>query len=329
MSTLLVTSDVHLTNDPLDSYRWQIFPWLKRQVINREVQHLLLLGDLTQWKDEHPSALVNRLVDHLEELTQHCFIHIIPGNHDSVSTTDPFFRFLRQMPKISYYNKPTAVDLGCVKCFFLPYQPKFRTEIKKHDLKPYRYVFMHQPLTGGVLENGTKMNGISLESIKDAKQVISGDMHVPQTVGNYIAVGAPHPIRFGDTFSPRVIHCLGAEQTIQSIPRTTIKKAKITLSNPEELAASGLTEGDQVKIEVRLQRDRLDDWNQIRQTLERIAASMQVTLCGVKLVETGTKAFERVEAAESVTTAEIFAEYGRAHKIPENLMRAGKQLMEG
>ena len=99
MKDIIVLSDLHLTSNKFDEYRWE---WLnkfndylkagKREV--RNPQHLIICGDLTEKKDTHPEVLVTRLTALIKELAE-LFkeIIILSGNHDGIVSSKPFFSF--------------------------------------------------------------------------------------------------------------------------------------------------------------------------------------------------------------------------------------------
>ncbi|HWY34909.1 MAG TPA: hypothetical protein VNX68_09695, partial [Nitrosopumilaceae archaeon] len=68
--SILITSDLHLTDKDRDEYRWGLFPWLKQQIISYKPTTLLFLGDTTDAKDRHSAKLTNRIVDCFTDLAK-------------------------------------------------------------------------------------------------------------------------------------------------------------------------------------------------------------------------------------------------------------------
>ena len=91
----LLSADLHLSDRARDSYRFGLFPWLKKQQQKNKVDATFLLGDLTQEKDRHSSALVNRIVEELLTLTPP--VYVLRGNHDGLNPNSPFFKFLNSI----------------------------------------------------------------------------------------------------------------------------------------------------------------------------------------------------------------------------------------
>jgi DNA repair exonuclease SbcCD nuclease subunit len=214
MSKGILTADIHLSPLPRDEYRWGLFPWLVKQAEKHKPDYIAILGDLTQFKDEHQGSFVNRVVDAIATLTEHVGeVVFIPGNHDGIEASKPFFRFLERMTKITVAWKPQPVT-GFVNVFALPhtrnYEQDWESVLSKRGNCIYDYpvVLCHQTFDGSISENGTKLEGIPPSVFKRFKgRVYSGDIHVPQKVGKNGPeyVGAPYRVRFGDTFEPRCL----------------------------------------------------------------------------------------------------------------------------
>src|SRR5271170_7219973 len=107
MSNILITSDIHLTDNHRDDYRWKLFPFLAEQIEKHNVHYLLCLGDVTETKDGHKSSLVNRVVDEFKWLvdTYKIQLFILKGNHDFIDPNLPYFRFLDSMEDMTFIVK--------------------------------------------------------------------------------------------------------------------------------------------------------------------------------------------------------------------------------
>ena len=104
---LIITSDLHMTDRLADEYRWPIFPWLKESAAKNQCIEVLLLGDITDAKDHHPSRLVNRLCEALFKLSEEFTVIWLSGNHDFLGTAnEAFFRFLDSVDNIRFIKVP-------------------------------------------------------------------------------------------------------------------------------------------------------------------------------------------------------------------------------
>ena len=136
----LITSDLHLTANYRDEYRWGLFPWLAEQCQKYSVKTLLILGDLTDAKDLHPAVLVNRIATELDTLSLWVDeIIILMGNHDWLKENEPFFSFLSMHPKIRFVSEPTVVG----EALFLPYSNDPIKSWKNINFNKHPFVFMH------------------------------------------------------------------------------------------------------------------------------------------------------------------------------------------
>src|SRR6266852_3018296 len=104
---LLLTSDIHCSDNPRDSGRFKLFPWLRQQQDQFNVDITIIAGDLTEAKDKHSSALVNQLVESLLLLKPPVLIPV--GNHDFIDPQMPFFKFVSELDGITVYTKPSQI----------------------------------------------------------------------------------------------------------------------------------------------------------------------------------------------------------------------------
>src|SRR6266496_3389195 len=125
MSTRIIVSDLHLTDRPLDGYRWGLFPWLVSEIISKYsgLKELFILGDLTEAKDRHSATLVNLVVENIVRLYRGTGLHgitLLRGNHDGLGDV-AYFEFLRNFPFIKVITKPVIEPYGLTKIALLPH----------------------------------------------------------------------------------------------------------------------------------------------------------------------------------------------------------------
>lgn len=292
---MLITADLHLSDRERDEYRWDLFPWIVERMEQLGASTLLILGDLTDEKDGHSARLVNRIMDSLLTIPGH--VYILKGNHDYTDEDCPFFRFLGHEEygaRISFITKTTFLSenlppgtRGTV--MMLPHTLKPKTvwgHVKR--LKKVRLACCHQPVVGAVTESGITMReGISSRywSTRGYKfPVVAGDIHVPQTVGDFTYTGAPYPIKFGDEFIPRVLRFDG--KSLHEIVREkVIRKLSVDIDDAENLAELELREGDQIKVRVHLPRSEFGVWEQHRARLIEIATDAGAVIHSAEIQE--------------------------------------------
>ena len=167
MSTLLF-SDIHLTDNEIDSYRNDIFNKICKIIESREydkdpIKDIIFLGDLTEKKDNHSAKLVNLIVDGFRYMSEYeVHITILKGNHDYIDENVPFFKFLESMTSkafISYINEPASSVY--LKQLFLPHTRNYVEDWKNWTQEEgYDYIFAHQTFTGSKSSNNFILDGI-------------------------------------------------------------------------------------------------------------------------------------------------------------------------
>ena len=330
--TSLTTADLHLTDNTRDEYRWELFPWIAKQ----KWDELLLLGDITDSKDRHSQALVNRVVGEIYSISKRGKVVIIPGNHDFIDEKNPFFRFLSVLPNVIYITEPKIVRLHDGDGYFIPCMRSGFPRIKDG---PYEWVFTHQTFDGAKAENGQALTGVDPDLIDRSVQVISGDVHTPQKVRKNIQyVGAPYRIHFGDTFKPRLllIHHKGQKdlhfpgKSRHLIELTGVQSLKDTGVFSELVwNASEINLGDQIKVRVRLKKADYPSWPKMRSNIKRDAEKLGLQLCGLELAELKTSVKQVELSKKQLRSPEtLVKEYAKAHKLSPEMTKIGLELLD-
>lgn len=339
MNCLLI-SDLHLTSNQRDEYRWNLFTWLTEIIPKHDVKDLFILGDITDAKDYHPARLVNRVVDTLIKLYQQTslhHIHILRGNHDGIDPGCSYFRFLGKYPSIKFIETPYMFPMGSREILMLPHTKDPATAWGGVDLHIAELIFMHATVTGAVAENGQALQeGVPIGLLRAARRatIYSGDVHVPQKCGPVEYVGAPYPIRFGDSFKPRAI-LLENYRKATSLYPPTIRKVlvKIDPSKPVEdfFGKIDLSSGDQLKARVRLTPSEYGDWQSIKKTVSELCAALNVELCGLELERVQPKIQPRgkgiVAQPKVKTPTDILNEHCVKNKLDPSITATGISIL--
>jgi DNA repair exonuclease SbcCD nuclease subunit len=278
----LLTTDLHLAAGESASYRFGLFPWLAETIREERVKTLVLLGDLTDAKDNHPAELVNKIVMALNSLPVERIV-IIAGNHDWLKAGNEFFKFLNLLSNVEFITKPTEdEELSGASAYFLPYSKNPAKDWEGMDFSHYTYLFMHQTVSGSIASNGQKMQGEPLPPL-NASKVYSGDIHVPQVIGDVEYVGSPYHVHLGDSFKPR---CVLLERNgnpvdlhFQTISRRTVKVESLA-----ELRKLRFKAGDHVKLRIELSDADKHQWAAIKREASAMMKDSKVVLQGVELV---------------------------------------------
>lgn len=325
----LIISDLHFTDEPCTAYRWDLFPWLAKQIKEHHVKTLLILGDLTDAKDRHSAALVNKIVTNLNDLPIDD-IKILCGNHDWLQRGEEFFRFLNLFPKLNFITKPWEDDnMHGESAYFLPYSKNPYKDWSGMDFSFYSWLFMHQTIKGAVASNGQEMDGEELPDFSGPR-VYSGDIHVPQTIGGLTYVGSPYHVHFGDNFKPRAI-LLDRNGVEHDLHFETIKRVVIKVTNLQELRRKRLRAGDQVKLRVELSEAEKHQWHRIRREAVEYLEACQVSVHGVELIV--AKANKRVEVGGRqgralLSPQELITRFVDREELGANILDAALDIME-
>lgn len=330
MNTLL-TADLHLTSNPRDTDRWNLFPWIEEQILKHKISDIAILGDLCDAKDKHDQELVNKVINVLTSLAKKARVIVLKGNHDFIIEQAPYFRFLNKLDNITFINKPTGIELGVGNSLFLPCTKNgdWGPKITSAYCKRFDYIFTHQTYDGCTSENGTKLTGIPPTIFKWFKgKVWSGDIHVQQKVGKNIEyVGAPYPIRFGDVYTPRLVLLTNNNHKDLHFPHR-IKKL-IEVSSVSEIEELNLPPNSQVKIRVKLKRSEFANWENMRKQITEIVAQKKLDLCGLELERTYNKQETfNIEKGAVTTTDTIVEEYAKHKKLGGKTTQVGLDLLK-
>jgi DNA repair exonuclease SbcCD nuclease subunit len=345
---LLIVSDLHLTDRPEDEYRWEVFTKIGQVCGAYSVDRVVILGDLTDSKDRHSSALVNRIVDSLVELTNRApaLVTVVKGNHDFMVDEDcPFFRFLNHIPMLEFVVHPTAVRMpDGFKMYYLPFS---RTPLPKREdvdwelVSESNLILAHLTFNGSELSNGSRLEGGDdpywfTRKVSPSAVVISGDVHVPQTVGlrqqPITYVGAPYHVRFGDGYTGRMLLVsVDASKTVRlkPIPLNEFpSRISARIRHVEAIKSMNLMPGDQLKLTLILPRNQrwTDDLlDQVRTEVAETGADlMQLSIEVVKRVS-----LRDTESSEYKTEVELVREFGDANQLEAHIVETGEQVVGG
>lgn len=332
----LIASDLHLTDRPNDEYRWKIFDQVAQLSNELGIQDFYALGDLTEYRDYHSSALVNRIVDslyHLRRRSRINQIRILKGNHDGVAKDTPFFKFLRRLPWCSFYTEPTMVEEGKDTLLFLPHTNSPEEDWKDLELGNASHIFIHGTVTGAVSETGHELTGIPVSLFKGLRCcVLAGDIHVPQRVAKVVEyVGAPYPIRFGDSFEPRVV--LLEDRKITSLLLDNIHKPTLRCSATRmDKGFSSLRPGDQVKVIIELAESELGEFHKLKQEAMKKVTAAKAILGKVQLERIGSKKPRLKTSKESKrgttrTPLDELRRYCNRNAVPEHIQEVGEHIL--
>lgn len=278
MKSALFTTDLHLTDDPREMYRFGIFDLIGKLVKERQLSYIFILGDLTDKKDNHSSVLVNALTKKLIELATMTEVFILRGNHDCIDPALPFFGFFNDIPNLHYFSQPTKIKLDDTKILMLPHsRDPIHEWTFEESLSQAEITFMHQTLEGSISENGMRLHGMPMEMFAHCKEIYSGDVHVPQRFGNLMYVGSPYHVHFGDQFTP-VLRIRDSAGNIEDWQTKMPHRIMLNLLSIDEFDLHPMNPGDQVKIRIQIESDKWGEWGNIQESLRKKCEEAKVEL---------------------------------------------------
>lgn len=335
MNSLLI-SDLHLTDNPRDEYRWRLFDWLIDTMPKHDVKSLFILGDLTDAKDYHSAKLVNRIV----HVLLRCYregklleIIILRGNHDGVDPKCAYFRFLGQYPCIQYVDTPFMKPFDGHEVLMLPHTNDPLRAWESVELHAAETILMHATVRGALAENGQALEGIPPGVLATARRarIYSGDVHVPQKIGRVEYVGAPYPVRFGDKFKGRAVLLKRWKEAVD-LPIPSIQRRTI-VAGPNGFnaaAVAGLKAGDQIKVRVRLEPSEYGDWQKAKREIMADSSALGLELCGLELEKPEAQPLPKIVRRATLVRRpeETLRDFCAAQKLNEDIQLSGLEILK-
>jgi 5-methylcytosine-specific restriction endonuclease McrA len=327
----LLTTDFHLTDLPIDEYRWKIFSTLEELSLEYDVSRIYICGDLVDRKDRHSSYLVNKLIKSFRVLRKKtgAEIIILAGNHDRPLNPPYYWEFINYA-KINYITQPVRYR----GVWLLPFSinPKEEWEPFANRLFDCNCILMHQTITGALVNDTFKIEkGQELPILPSGIPVFSGDVHRPQTCGGITYVGTPHPVHFDETWKNRVILIKNSKFTdCQEIWLDGVKRAILDISSSDELNPLPYKEADQVRIRFQLSADNLSYWPEEQRKIQEWAQSRRIVLASLEASITGDSIKAKpseVEQIESMSPQDIIEKFGKDQGLSDEVIQVGKQLV--
>ena len=333
MKTSLLTADLHLTDNPLEEYRWSVFKSLADAAIANFVEEIFILGDITDRKDRHNATLLNKMLDHLYMLNDStgCPIWILMGNHDAPLNGSPYWKFLKS-DWIRYVVEPELHD----DIWLLPFSPNPKRDWAHLDLAKSRLWFIHQTLEGSRIEGDRVIpkDVQPMPKIPSSVTVFAGDVHRPQAVRSGVYyVGAPHPVRFGEDWDNRftLLREKAPLILISECPTYSIRRQILEIKNSEELSTWSYIpkKGDQVRIRYSLTSATLSMWPIEEEKIRKWAADSGVKIVSLEatLVADTPTITERKSEELILKPKDILTHYQEKERISDYFKELGNSIL--
>lgn len=190
---VLVFTDAHTGRfaiQQVEQASLNVWNWAYDQAINEKVDIIIFLGDRCRSRD--PEGVIRDEADNgLIKLAERFAVIALCGNHDYYFKEGSLlnnYGVLKKWNNINVVSDGVIVDLGGMKCEFLPYG---QTPSGNAD-----YLFMHDEIEGAT--KWIKKKGITVKSLKSYKHVYVGHIHNRIQFKNVTYVNVPYQQSFGD-----------------------------------------------------------------------------------------------------------------------------------
>jgi hypothetical protein len=203
----------------------------------------------------------------------------------------------------------------------------FANRLEEFHATDHHFVLMHQTFKGSIVANGMEMDGIdpNMGAVSDTIW-ISGDIHVPQQIGDVLYCGAPHPINFGDSYTPRIL--LWDRKGVRSLIRSATKKHVIETATISDPKIGDIAPGDFAKVILKLTPADSTEWETQRSLLEQMAARGGWTLAGFEVrIEDPSGPLKGRASKELKSPADVLKDFCAKNSIPTEMLTLGEKLL--
>lgn len=346
---LLITGDIHGNASPKEKYRFDLLSKIPDLLREHNASHLVILGDLTDAKNNHDAKLVNLMVDWLASCAAVARVIVLKGNHDYTDPDQPFFAFLNHIPNIRWISKPTVLKFTLGRFLFLPHTDDHERDWSDIDLRAFPRVFCHNTFAGARNEHGGELKGIPTSIFATNQNVISGDIHTAQRVGKIVRyVGAPYLIDFGDSYNPRMLliddhgeyslPMYGVQKRLIDVPMPAAMQGKpgaFTRGAVKNLDTYGswgnlkLKSGDIARIRIAVSENDHKHWPEIQKGWRAWAEYRGFVIDSiVPMIERTSAGSLEQPRAHRLNDDETMTRYGKAKQTDTATMATGRKLAQ-
>lgn len=328
----LICSDLHLTDNLKDRYRWEFLEWLKEKIKALNIDNLYILGDICEKKNHHHAILVNNIIHELYELSKLCKVTLLKGNHDyDKDEKNPFFEFSSKLNNIDYISEP--LFLNHTKELFVPHsQNDITTKVIKNDknIENAKFVYLHQDIAGAKVSDYYNLElGIDSNITKNLNPFfISGHIHLPQKINdNFVFLGAPYPVRFGDTYTGRVLF-IDKNDNMKFINYPCLKKWSVKVKSIDDIKNYNIERGDKVQIEMAINQSDFHRWHDIKSEIQESMKANKIDLDSIEMKPITKKRRKKIgQSNNAISIDDILIKYAEQEGLSENLLEIGKELL--
>ena len=179
-----------------------LIPHLKKTVKPGYI--LFQFGDIFETKQTLNVNIFNNVMDLFEEVAEILPVYIFLGNHDTYYSDRNdinSLKILSDKNNVHLFENPTVIGINKKKLLVLPWISDFNNlmNILEDNQNKANYVFAHMDVAGMTYDNGYPIQrGVDFDILSKYDKVFSGHIHKPQVKDNFIYIGTPYHLDFGD-----------------------------------------------------------------------------------------------------------------------------------
>lgn len=322
----VILTDLHLKADNLRVVK-SVFEQALQYCEEKKIKRILCLGDIfDSRKSQTLEILKDGFMDILDMFTSYGITLIsIPGNHDKTSyhLHDSFLHIYRHHPNFVLIEDYYVFEEGDSLYHFLPFfsDEKYLELLRmnQHSISKTKknILFTHIGITGATMNNGMKIEGISVSEFSNYDKVIVGHYHDEQYFSGTICyIGASLQHNFGE--NPKkgltTLEKLKLETIQLKFPRyhkletnvenLTQDRIDLILKEKEET-------GDNIKIVLTGPKEKIDVFNKKSLLLAGLTVEKKCDIIEKDEIK------ERVEPLNPVTLTSGFKKFCEERTLDE------------
>ena len=322
----VILTDTHLKSDNLEVVK-SVFEQALLFCRDNNIKRIIHLGDIfDSRKAQTLEVLKNGFMDILDMFTQYnVTLLTIPGNHDktSYSSHESFLHVYQHHPNFVLIDDYYVFEEGEFLFHFLPFfsNEKYLERLKVgqkfiHSSKK-NILFTHIGITGATMNNGMKIEGISVSEFKNYQRVVVGHYHDEQYFSEKICyIGASLQHNYGE--SPKKgLTIFGSRksslETIQlKFPRyhnLEVNVEDLTQDKVDLIIKEKEINQDNIRITLTGTKEKIDAFNKKSLLVAGLSVERKHDIIERKEIE------ERVEPFNPVTLTEGFEKFCKEKKI--------------
>ena len=290
-------------------------------------------------KDRHSGELLNRLARSLGNLHDEtgAQIWVTKGNHDDPLNGTPYWEILNKLgTAVQYITEP--LSFGYQNVLLLPFSSNPLEEWKNFDLASYDAILMHQTVAGSLIEGDRKLEVDSnpMPILTEKVKAYSGDVHRPQQVGRITYIGAPHPVKYSESWPNRfiIIRDGNWKAPINEWIRPVHREIYDLDRDCDDRVLLGLQKGDQIRIRYHLTAKDLTEWPVKEEYWKKLVNKRGIYLASLEAIlsdditTNADKKEEKATALELLNPEEALKLYASEEKLSEDVIAVGLELMK-